>query len=361
MRETVNFIFALLAVLFYSAFFFASASDVRAEKDFSVYIWEFGTREGQKNETTRNVTQEFEGAFIRTQCCSVLERRNYDLLMSQRENEQAIMSMEGIDDDSADNLKKLKADAVVFGEVYDDVQSGEVKIIVAVQNFAGKSLISQSVRFSRGKLSDAASREESMKALAEKVCSALVEKKIVQHAKKAENAVAVSYSFSAYQASDIVKELGEHNMIVNTEKGVALTSSSSTPTMIVLQGFSYKDKIELQINLDFNGNFSQKIVLLDSEKDVISLKFERTVDYSEHNRLLSFGDHQKKLEYGGWKSGNDINNLKITIKDNRARFFLNDVFWGLQEITFDTIDKVTISGIKRDEDFIYSVSVTPLD
>ncbi|WPD24037.1 MAG: hypothetical protein SD837_05620 [Candidatus Electrothrix scaldis] len=282
-------------------------------------------------------------------------------MLKQKENEKTVMSIDGIADASVDTLKTLEAGAVIFGEVYDDVASGEVKVSVIVQDFMGKSLVKQSIRFSRGKLSDAGSREESMKALAEQVCSALVEAKVVKHAEKAENAVAVNYSFAAYQAGNIVPELGKHNMIVNTKSGQALTSATSSQAMITLQGFSYKDRMELLINADFDKQFAVEITLWDRNNEIVSLKFSDTSRASEGYQTLTFGDHNKKLNNGGWKSGDKTNDIKITIQDNLARFYLNDNFWGLQEVTFDTIDKVTVAGIKRDEDFIYSISVTPMD
>jgi hypothetical protein len=135
MKGIEHCMFMLLAGMFYSVIFFGTALDVQAGTDFNVYIWEFGTRDGTKSEITRNLTQEFETAFIHTRCCSVLERRSYDRLMSQKENEKALMSIDGIADSSVGTLKTLEADAVIFGEVYDDVTSGEVKISVTVQNF----------------------------------------------------------------------------------------------------------------------------------------------------------------------------------------------------------------------------------
>lgn len=143
-----------------------------------------------------------------------------------------------------------------------------------------------------------------------------------------------------------------------------MTSATSSPAMIALEGLSYRDKMELQLNVDFNGKLTQEIILRDRNKEVISLKFGGEGDnwYSEDNNSLTFGDHKKEIRYGGWRKSKPATNaLKVTIQDNLARFYLNDNFWGLQEVTFDTIDKVTVSGIKRDEDFIYSISVTPMD
>ncbi|MCI5189102.1 MAG: hypothetical protein D3905_04720 [Candidatus Electrothrix sp. AS4_5] len=337
---------SILAAIFYSVIFFGAASPVQANKDSNVYIWEFGTRNGTRDEATRNITQEFETAFIGTQCCTVLERRNYNRLLTQKENEKAVMSIDGITDASVNTLKTLEADVVMFGEVYDDIASGEVKVSVVVQDFTGKSLLKQSIRFLRGKLSDAASREKNMNDLANKVCSALVEEKVVKHV------ATVKYSFTAYELGDIVPKLGKHNMIVKTKQGKALTSASSLPATFILQGFSYKNMV-LEINLDL-GRIKHKISFLDKNKEVLFLKL------TPYDAI--FGDYTNdKVMRKAWKGGKEINNLKIKIQNNIARFYLNDIFSGLQEITFDTIDKITVAGIKREKDFIYSVSVKPLN
>ncbi|MCI5194561.1 MAG: hypothetical protein D3915_15840 [Candidatus Electrothrix sp. AU1_5] len=339
-----------ISIFLYSVVFFSIASSIQAKTDFNMYIWEFGNRNGMRDETTQNITREFETALIGTQCCTVLERRNYNRLMKQKGNEKAVMSIDGITDASVSTLKNLEAGAVIFGEVYDDVASGEVKVSAVVQDFTGKSLTKQSIRFSRGKLSDAASREENMNALANKLCSALVEEKVVKYAKKAENIVAVNYSSAVYKAGDIAPQLGEHNMIINTKNGLGLTSSTKFPTMITLEGFSYRDKMELKLDLDL-AKFNHVLSLSDRNREVIALKFK--------DSTIFFGDYKEKYDWAGWKSA--INNLKITIQGNLARLYLNDKFLRLEEVTFDTIDKVTMSGIKRDKDFIYSISVTPMD
>ncbi|GAK50697.1 hypothetical protein U14_01930 [Candidatus Moduliflexus flocculans] len=150
-----------------------SIGQAQGRKDFHLYVWDFGTRNGEKNELTDNFTVEFEDALIQANCYSVLERRNYDRLMSQKDNERAIMTVEGISDYSLQNLQVLEANAVIFGEVYDDVQSGEIKITALVQAFDGQKLTTKSVKLSRGKRLDMGSREESMQELARLLCSDL--------------------------------------------------------------------------------------------------------------------------------------------------------------------------------------------
>lgn len=142
--------------------------------NINVYVWDFGTRDSKKTSLTKNFTEEFEGALIRANCCVILERRNYDRLMAQKNNEIAIMSIEGIAESSVITLKTLEANAVIFGEIYDDVESGEVKITATVQAFDGKNLARENAKISRGRRLDTTSREKIMQELAEKVCSSLV-------------------------------------------------------------------------------------------------------------------------------------------------------------------------------------------
>ncbi len=345
------------AGIFFSAIFFGAASHVQAKTDFNAYIWEFGTRSGIRDEATRNITQEFETAFIGTQCCTVLERRNYDRLLKQKENEKAVMSIDGIADASVGTLKSLEAGAVIFGEVYDDVASGEVKVSAVVQDFTGKSLIKKSVRFSRGKLSDAASREESMKSLAEQVCSALIENKIVQR-----KAVPVNYSFSSYKEGDVIPTLGNYNMIVKTARGLALTGASSSPAMVALSGFSYQGDIELIVKLDTNGEpATEKISLWSGNNEFISIDFGASGVELSRYYTLTFGDYNKSSKELDYKGDDFPNEFKISISDGIARFYLNNSFVALQKVNVDTIDKASVSGIKRGEDFLYSISVTPMD
>jgi len=134
-----------------------------------IYVWDFGTRNGEKNELTANLTNEFEEVLIQSKRCVVLERRNYDRLLAQKDNERAILKIEGISPTTLNNLKAHQANTVVFGEVYDDVESGQIKVTVVFQKFDGVKLTQQSILFSRGKRLDAESRKNAMQELARQI------------------------------------------------------------------------------------------------------------------------------------------------------------------------------------------------
>ena len=55
------------------------------------YVWDFATRNGTRNEVTRQLTVEFEEKLTQKNFCRVLERRNYARLIAQKDNEKAVM------------------------------------------------------------------------------------------------------------------------------------------------------------------------------------------------------------------------------------------------------------------------------
>jgi len=136
--------------------------------ELKVYVWDFSNRDGTKDGLTEKFTVEFEEALIQTNYYDVLSRRDYDKLFSQRSNEKGIMDIEGISKSHLDTLKILKADAVVFGEIYDDTLDGRIRITVKIQSFDTEILAQQSTKLERGLKNHASSREEKMRDLARK-------------------------------------------------------------------------------------------------------------------------------------------------------------------------------------------------
>ena len=132
------------------------------------YVWDFAVRNGGKSELTRQLTVEFEEKLTQKKLCKVLERRNYARLIAQKDNEKAVLRLEGISTTSLDTLKANNANAVVFGEVYDDIQSGEYKITVTLENFDNSKSV-WSVPIRHGLINDAASREKAMEELVGKI------------------------------------------------------------------------------------------------------------------------------------------------------------------------------------------------
>lgn len=164
---------------------------VQTQNNFVIYVWNFSTRDSEQDELTTNLTQEFEEALIQSKRFQVLERRKYDRLLAQKDNEKAILNIEGISSTALKNLKANQANAVVFGEMHDDIQSGQIKVTVTIQTFDGKKLDMQSIRFTRGKRFNPESRELAMKELVNLIFSkGVISDKELEKARKQVDAAA---------------------------------------------------------------------------------------------------------------------------------------------------------------------------
>ena len=135
----------------------------------NVVVWDFATRDGQKNNATASLTEEFEEALSQNSTYTVIERRKIDRLQAVIENEKALYDIGQISSLGSAELKKQGISIVVFGEIFDDVDSGEVRTTVTFQDLQGKKILIKSILMRRGLLSDATSRRENMAALARSI------------------------------------------------------------------------------------------------------------------------------------------------------------------------------------------------
>lgn len=135
----------------------------------NIYVWEFTTRDGVRNDITQSLTEEFEEAMIQSECCNVLQRRHYARLLDQKQNETAIRGLNDMPQDKASALKSLDGNTVVFGEVYDDTNSGQVKFSVNFESFNGKILKKASTYVPKYDLANPAKREAAVDKIMEEL------------------------------------------------------------------------------------------------------------------------------------------------------------------------------------------------
>jgi PAS domain-containing protein len=158
--------------------------------------------------------------------------------------------------------------------------------------------------------------------------------------------------FTKASEGQVFPQYGSRNMVVETSAGLGLTSASREPVNLVFSDFSVAERIEVMVSLRTGFWTDQKIRLLNDDRAVIAVTLS--------NYDLSFGDHVKKRSITGWKRGEERNQLRIVIENSNAWLYVNDRFFGVQAIEFVKANRLEISGIKRDQDFVYSVSVQPL-
>ena len=131
-------------------------------QELSVYVWNFSDRSGGMDDLTTSLTDDFEAALLQTDCCEILQRRTYSRLFQQRENEKAISGYGNLSSDSKSRLKDIRANTVVFGEVYDDTNSGQVKVSVSFEKLNGTIDKRASVYMAKYDINNPSKREGAM-------------------------------------------------------------------------------------------------------------------------------------------------------------------------------------------------------
>lgn len=102
------------------------------------YVWTFSMRDGGKNELTQNLTTEFEGILVQSNTITVLNRTKFATLLEQREMEKSVQELDDLPESAINTLKTIKADLVLFGEVYVEKPSNLARITITLQNFDSK-------------------------------------------------------------------------------------------------------------------------------------------------------------------------------------------------------------------------------
>ncbi|MBD8490956.1 hypothetical protein IFO69_19540 [Echinicola sp. CAU 1574] len=133
--------------------------------DSVVYVWDFAVSDAEMEDIGVLFTEDFETELISYGIYTVLERRNYNRVIAHRDMEKRISAMNTVSEASRDSLRAVSADAVAFGEVFDDVQSGEYEVTVTFQDLDGVILRKGSILIKRGIINDNRSRKEAMRNL----------------------------------------------------------------------------------------------------------------------------------------------------------------------------------------------------
>lgn len=133
--------------------------------DSVVYVWDFSVNDPSIKEFGKMLTDDFETELINSGLYTVLERRRFNRLQSHVNLESRIANVQSLSTTSLDSLKAVQAGAVFFGEVYDDIQGGEVKISVTLQNLNGQNLRKGDIAIKRSRIDDPETRKSAMKSL----------------------------------------------------------------------------------------------------------------------------------------------------------------------------------------------------
>jgi len=135
-----------------------------------VYVAPFSSRGKLDSGLAVSFTSEFERALIHTQCYDVLERNEIDQLVKQARNERNIATINDLGRDITGKLHIQGATAVIFGEVDEDSNSGEVVFIAKMEYFNSTIAWERASSLSKGLVYNPASRIGPVRQLIDNLC-----------------------------------------------------------------------------------------------------------------------------------------------------------------------------------------------
>lgn len=175
-----------------------------------------------------------------------------------------------------------------------------------------------------------------------------------------------SFDFTKYQLGDIpVELLGQNLVIGQTEKGEKYIRGQSAAPVgeIAIKALRLSDTFEFILKADWaathpkyrepgwNSPFSQSILILAGNEEEIKVEFVNSGD-------VILGDASRHWGRTAWHK--EVNTIKVVVKDNQAKLFINDQLFGSMLVKPDiTYNTVIVKGI-IDHDAIFGLSVRNL-
>ena len=141
------------------------------QSDFcqNIYVWEFSPINGERDRTTRILTDQVEELLTQINICSVLDRRREILLKDRVEEEKAIFRSSEIPQDIDHLLQVQLAERILFGEVHAEY-GGNIFLRLTIDLLGTKQiLISESIYLEGSAASDPRERKSVLKKLLEKM------------------------------------------------------------------------------------------------------------------------------------------------------------------------------------------------
>lgn len=140
-----------------------------AANDSIVYVWDFRVSDESIKKIGNQLTNDFETELINSGLYTVLERRQYNRVLAHKNMQTEMAEIRNLPLASLDSLRAFQAGVVIFGEVKDDIDSGEYEVIVTFQSLSEVILRKGSILIKRGLIRDNQTRKNAMKDLLDRL------------------------------------------------------------------------------------------------------------------------------------------------------------------------------------------------
>lgn len=136
----------------------------------NVYVWDFKTSEPAIKKFASKFTDDFETELIKLDKYTVLQRRNHNLVLAHRDMENEISNVKNLPTETVDQLKNLRAETVIFGQLIDDVDGHVYEVSVFFQNLEnGEIPKKESIIIEKTSINNNSARKRYMKDLITKL------------------------------------------------------------------------------------------------------------------------------------------------------------------------------------------------
>lgn len=108
------------------------------------YIWDFSNEDGERNQTTRLLSNDIEDLLSQYDQCTIIQRSKFAKLQEQILNEESVQSVSLGNPDISYELKLIKAQTVIFGLVGRDFQ-GNVSLRLSFENLKTSQVKSNTI------------------------------------------------------------------------------------------------------------------------------------------------------------------------------------------------------------------------
>ena len=144
-----------------------SAASLSA-KPSRVYVADFTSTTLHDDNLLLSFTDQFETALIDSHVYTVLNRDHLAKLLRESKSEASLTSLQDISSQVRSRIQHLEAaDAVIFGQVTDDLDSGELIITVTLETFDSVKQWKHSKTMKRGLIRDYTERQNVLNKLVE--------------------------------------------------------------------------------------------------------------------------------------------------------------------------------------------------
>lgn len=168
--------------------------------------------------------------------------------------------------------------------------------------------------------------------------------------KNIKKGVIYSLKLNSYEIGDIAEAFGSDLLVLQRDGKRHLAGYSDNGTVII-EDLELSNNFEVKIDMDLS-KFDTVISFQSNDENSIEMSFK--------DKYIKFGNTKKIFDKTSWEGGLAINTVKILVRENTSKAFVNGKFFATNRINGNSkYHSLLIRKIKKD-DSIFNISIRNL-